>query len=131
MVLIVEDEAVSRQALQQILRLDGLEARAVPSAEDAMELLHESRGEPPEFALVDINLPGMDGVEFARRLHRMHPKVPCVFMTASDEAHLERLRSVGPEATLRKPLDLPRLLDLLHQMPTHARGSGKKPSLAH
>jgi CheY-like chemotaxis protein len=115
MVLIVEDEAISRRALQQLLRMDGMETRAVPSAEEAMAVL--AREAPPNVALVDINLPGMDGVEFANRLHRLHPSVPCVFMTANEDAHNERMRSAAGEMTLRKPLDLSRLLDLLHHLP--------------
>jgi CheY-like chemotaxis protein len=112
MVLIVEDEAVSRRALQHLLRLHGYEARAAGSAEEAMQQVLAT-GKRPDMALVDINLPGMNGVEFVRRLHRMFPSVRCVFMTANDAAHDERLRSAGVEPTLHKPFDVPALLHMM------------------
>ena len=112
MVLIVEDEAISRRALQHLLRLHGYEARAAGSAEEAMQQVLAT-GKQPEMALVDINLPGIDGVEFVRRLHRMFPTVRCVFMTASDTAREERLRAAGVEPTLRKPFDVPSLLHMM------------------
>src|SRR5438105_13834169 len=113
MVLIVEDEAISRRALQHLLRLYGYEARAAGSAEEAMQQVL-ANGKRPDMALVDINLPGMNGVEFARRLHRLFPAVRCIFMTASDDAREERLRSASPEPTLRKPFDVPSLLHMMH-----------------
>src|SRR5690349_1328694 len=117
MVLIVEDEAISRRALQHLLRLHGYEARAAGSAEEAIQQVLAT-GHRPDMALVDINLPGMNGVEFVRRLHRMFPSVRCVFMTANDAAHDERLRSAATaaaaaEPTLHKPFDVPALLDMM------------------
>src|SRR5947208_2850977 len=113
MVLIVEDEAISRRALQHLLRLHGYEARAAGSAEEAIQQVL-SCGRRPDLALVDINLPGMNGVEFVRRLHRLFPSVRCVFMTANNDAREERLQSACAEPTLRKPFDVPALLDMVH-----------------
>jgi CheY-like chemotaxis protein len=119
MILIVEDEIISRRALRQLLRLHGYEAQVAGSAEEAIELI--AAGHLPQLALVDINLPGMSGVEFVHRLHRTAPSVPCVFMTANDQANEERGRAA--ETTLHKPLDVPRLLNVLHEIPrgAHAR----------
>lgn len=111
MVLIVEDEAISRKALQQLLRLHGLEACAAGSGEEAMRIV--AWGGPPTMALVDINLPGMSGVEFVRQLHRRYPNLPCVYMTANDEAMLEQTRTASPEPTFRKPVDVPSLLHMV------------------
>ncbi len=108
MVLIVEDEAVSRKALAHILRLHGHQTRAAESGEQAMAMLHD--GSVPDAAIVDINLPGMSGFEFARRLRREHPLVPCVFVTANDEASIQHLRRGTAQATLQKPFDVPKLL---------------------
>src|SRR4051794_10427278 len=82
MVLIVEDEAISRRALQQLLCLQGFETRAAGSGEEAMQIV--AGGDEPHLALVDVNLPGMSGVEFVRRLRCMKPSVPCVYMTANE-----------------------------------------------
>jgi CheY-like chemotaxis protein len=121
MVLIVEDEAISRRALQHLLRLHGYEARTAGSAEEAMQQVLAT-GHRPEMALVDINLPGMNGVEFVRRLHRMFPSVRCVFMTANDAARDERLGSASAEPTLQKPFDVPDLLRMMHREPVETGG---------
>ena len=111
MVLVVEDEASSRRALQQLLKMHGYETRVAASGEDALQWV-KCEG-PPHFAVVDINLPGMTGVEFVRQLHRSYPSLPCVFMTANDEAHKEQMRAGGPDPTLRKPFELSRLLHMI------------------
>ena len=115
MVLIVEDEAMSRRALQQLLRLNGYATCAAGSAEEAMRLVDQQG--PPTVALVDINLPGMSGVEFVKKVHRRFPNLSCVFMTANDEANEERIRAGHREPTLRKPFDVPTLLTLIDDMP--------------
>ena len=111
MVLVVEDEASSRRALQQLLKMHGYETRMAVSGEDAMQWVQ--REGPPQFAVVDINLPGMTGVEFVRELHRFYPSLPCVFMTANDEAHKEQLLLGGPDPILHKPFELSRLIHLI------------------
>jgi CheY-like chemotaxis protein len=129
MVLIVEDENISRHALERLLQLHGQDARGAATAEEAMRLV--SRGDRPNVALVDINLPGMSGVGFVRRLHRVDPSVPCVFMTASDDARDEQVRSACKEPTLRKPLHVPTLLDLICGRPAAgSRQPGLPPSPA-
>src|SRR2546421_3630835 len=89
MVLIVEDEAISRRALLQLLRLSGYQAEAVGSAEEALRYMSE--GHIPEVALLDIDLPGMSGLDLARLLRRTNPSVVPVFITASDEEKMREL----------------------------------------
>jgi CheY-like chemotaxis protein len=115
MVLIIEDEDISRRALQQLLRLNGYDTCTAGSAEEAMSLVDQQG--PPSVALVDINLPGMSGVEFVQRVHRRFPELSCIFMTANDEANDERIRAGQLEPTLRKPFDMPSLLTMINGMP--------------
>jgi CheY-like chemotaxis protein len=119
MVLVIEDEPVSRRALQMLLRLRGYYVEAVGSAEEALELI-QREGEP-DVAVVDINLPGISGIEFRRRLGRMHPHVPCVFMSANEEVNLDHVRNIYKDPALRKPFELASLLEFL-QTPSHGMG---------
>jgi CheY-like chemotaxis protein len=114
MVLIVEDEAVSRKALAHILRLHGHQARGAESGEEAIAMIHD--GSVPEAAIVDVNLPGMSGFEFARRLRSEYPQVPCVFVTANDEASIHHLRRGQRQATLQKPFDVRKLLSWIDDL---------------
>jgi DNA-binding NtrC family response regulator len=115
MVLIVEDEAISRRALQQLLKLHGLDARAVGSAEEAIDVV--GRSGPPHTALVDIDLPGKSGVDFVREMHRHYPKLRCIYLTANEDAHAERIRSGEADYLMLKPVDLRGLLHLIDDRP--------------
>lgn len=110
-VLIVEDEAVSRRALSALLMLSGHDTRAVPTAEDALELV--ASGNIPEFALVDLDLPGMNGMDLIRRLRRDHPDVVPVLITATSRERIDRLQEEHEVNYMRKPIDLVSLLNLI------------------
>ena len=115
MVLIVEDEKVSRMALAALLRSHGYSAQAVGSAEEALQLLDD--GYLPDVALVDLDLPGMSGEQFLRRLSRETPSVDALLLTAADEDRVDRLSSISkdrPVLHLRKPIDFKQLLSILH-----------------
>ena len=109
MILIVEDDPIARRALQSLLTAQGYASQAVPSAEDALHAL-ESR-EQPALVLIDIDLPGMDGLDLLTRLQHEHPRLNCTLMSANDHA----LSRTGYRAVpfFPKPLDLRRLLAFL------------------
>jgi CheY-like chemotaxis protein len=111
MVLIVEDEKLSRKALAALLLIYGYPVKAVESAEDALQLLDS--GESPEVALVDLDLPGMSGEELLKHLARDYPDVRAVLLTAADSDRLASLGHDGRVMHLRKPVDLDRLLSIL------------------
>lgn len=110
-VLIVEDEAVSRRALSTLLVLSGHDTRAVPTAEDALKIVAD--GDIPEFALIDLDLPGMNGMDLIRRLRRDHPNVIPVLITATSRERIERLKEEHEINYMRKPIDLVTLLNLI------------------
>jgi CheY-like chemotaxis protein len=107
-VLLVEDEAVSRRALQMLLALHGHSVKAVGSAEEGLDAIRE--GSEPNVAVIDVNLPGMSGVEFRRLLRQVWPNIQCIFMSANDEVNLERVGATFHESALRKPFELASLL---------------------
>ena len=113
-VLIVEDERVARRALTALLAASGYEIAAAGSAEEAIRILEESSDHPhPRVALVDLNLPGMNGLDFINRLERMDPAVFPVLMTAAgDEVVGEAVRDRNL-VYLRKPLDVAELLTVI------------------
>lgn len=111
MILIVEDEPLSRRALWSLLSTSGFEAVAVSSAEEAVRLL--DNGQVPEVALVDLNLPGMSGMEFIRRLGRSHPGVRPVLVTAASPENLHAARYPDSVEYMRKPINVRHLLSLL------------------
>jgi DNA-binding NtrC family response regulator len=116
MVLIIEDEKVSRKALAMLLARQGYESEAVESAEEALTVLN--RGSKPDIALIDVDLPGMSGAEFLEKLVERDPGVQPVFITAADEDRLAKLLHHHKIPHLRKPIDFRRLLEFLEQAST-------------
>lgn len=113
---IVEDERVSRRAMSVLLSASGYRTQAFACGEDAIHALSEP-GLAPRFALVDLDLPGMSGLDFIAHLERMAPAVVPILVTASDEDTLaSRLRRHGRSvAYLRKPVNFEVLLQLLSE----------------
>ncbi|KAB7623174.1 phosphate regulon transcriptional regulator PhoB [Alkalilimnicola sp. S0819] len=102
-ILIVEDEAAIRQMVGLALARAGHEGREAASAEAGMAMLEDS---VPDLVLLDWMLPGMSGVDFARRLKR-HPAykdVPLIMLTARGEEE-DRVRGldVGADDFVTKP----------------------------
>jgi signal transduction histidine kinase/CheY-like chemotaxis protein len=98
---IVEDEADARESLRALLQLEG---HTVAAAADGPAALAEVTAFAPQFALLDIGLPGMDGYELARRMRRLAPGVALVAVSGYGQAaDRERARAAGFAAHLIKP----------------------------
>ena len=110
-VLVVEDERISRYALTSLLYASGYQAQPCESAEEALQQV--DAGSDAEFALVDIDLPGMNGLDLIEHLEEMRPGLVTVLMTAAEAERVESFRRQHHVHYLRKPLDFPRLLGLL------------------
>jgi CheY-like chemotaxis protein len=110
-VLIVEDERVSRRALAALMSALGYKTEAAGSAEEALDAIQA--GTHPDIALVDLDLPGMNGLDFIGRLTELDPAVFPVLITAANGDRLSSLLATRGVAYLRKPLDFDRLLSLL------------------
>lgn len=117
-VLIVEDERMSRKALALLLTACGYHTMAVGSAEEAIRLMQGD--DPPDIALVDVDLPGMSGLDLAERLEGVTPAVFTVLITAAEGDRIHTFMREHPVvAHLRKPLDFDCLLELLSE--SHAQ----------
>jgi DNA-binding NtrC family response regulator len=79
-ILIIDDEATIADTLAVIFSSSGYEARAVYSAEQALETLEAWR---PDLAIIDVVLPGMNGIEFAIFLRASYPA--CQFLLFSGQ----------------------------------------------
>jgi len=78
-VLIVDDEAVLRDSLSEWLTGDGY---LVSKAENGMEALKTIETSPPDVAVIDIKMPGMDGVTLLKKIKEKNPEIQVVMMTA-------------------------------------------------
>lgn len=112
-VLIVEDNEIFRRPLQRTLETAGCEVVAVPSGEDALDVLDRSAF---DLLLTDHRLPGMDGVQLITRIKAKHPAMAILVMTANGtiESAVEARRH-GADDYLVKPFEMPDLLRALHR----------------
>src|SRR5437868_1551544 len=81
-VLVIEDDRISRRALAHLLDASGYCTAAVASGEDALRLIRERGGRGPRLALVDLELPGINGLELIERLRKLTPGIIPVMVTA-------------------------------------------------
>ncbi|HET7204361.1 MAG TPA: response regulator [Steroidobacteraceae bacterium] len=113
LVLVVDDDDRSRELMRIVLRHAGYRVLAAPGASAAMALLATER---PAAALVDLLMPGMDGLEFCRWV-RARPELGqmgFVLLTGMDTDETCRdARDAGADAVVTKPFDRIRLLEQL------------------
>ena len=83
-VLIVDDHTVAREGLRAMLETDQ-QVRVVGEAADGQEALERVGQTRPKVVLMDIKMPGLDGLEATRRLKADHPTVGVVMMTSYDD----------------------------------------------
>lgn len=108
--LLAEDDRVVLFTLADGLREAGFE---VIEARDGARALELCKSELPDLALLDIRMPGLDGLELARRL-RAETSTPFLFFTAYDDEDLvRRAVKLGALGYLVKPLDVPRIVPML------------------
>jgi FixJ family two-component response regulator len=101
-IAVVDDDPSVLKALTRILRARGF--NAVPYA-SAQAFLGALPAEPPDCLVVDLQMPGMTGLELLQHLKREGVRIPTVVITAhGDTAVLERCVSVGASSYLQKPL---------------------------
>jgi DNA-binding response OmpR family regulator len=107
-VLIVDDDALLRRSLAFNLEKAGYRVYTAGSAEDA---LAQAQLDPPDLVLLDIGLPGMDGLDALRHLRQQMAEVPVIFLTAR-RRELDQVvgLEMGADDYVTKPFDVDVLL---------------------
>ena len=108
-VLVVEDEASIREMVALNLKMAGWEVVEAPSAERALELMHS--GERCDAALLDIMLPGMDGLSLCETIRRGDSDIGIIIVSAKgQESDKIRGLSIGADDYMTKPFSVSELL---------------------
>jgi CheY-like chemotaxis protein len=102
-ILVVDDEAPVLEVLGEYFTAQGYE---VATASGGLEALTVMTRTPPDLVLLDIRMPGMDGVEVLRRLRHAHKSVPVIMVTANEDVALAReTLKIGAFDYVAKPFD--------------------------
>ena len=130
-ILVVEDNENTRRLLETILRSVGYEVTLAPDAEEGLRRLQE---ETIDLVLLDLFLPGADGIQFLRSRAEMEPdrQPPVIVVSATEDMDTLRpqLRELGAKMALRKPFDVQELLDGVREHATKRTAGAPRPAAA-
>jgi len=109
-IVVVDDEAVARVSLAEILRLEGYEVSTAASGEEALSLLGKSG--PFDLMVLDLKMPGMDGLEVTEAVQGQSPGTVIILLTAFGklETAIQAIRQ-GAHDYLLKPCPIPEILE--------------------
>lgn len=100
-VLLVDDHKIVRQGLRRLLEVDeGIEV--VGEANTGEEALIQARATSPNIVLMDIRIPGMDGIEATQQLKEAHPDVEVIMLTSYAEEYMSEAIKAGALGYLLK-----------------------------
>ncbi|MFX3617584.1 MAG: response regulator [Sporolactobacillus sp.] len=112
-VLVVDDQYGIRLLLNEILKKEGLEALLASTGQQALEFVREKR---PGLALVDMRIPGMNGVDILKKIKEINPEIKVMIMTAyGDDQMIREAKKNGAIAYFSKPFDIEKLLTVIHR----------------
>ncbi|CCH49512.1 response regulator [Pseudodesulfovibrio piezophilus] len=110
-VLLVDDEREFAQTLSERLMMRDMGSAVVYDGESALDLVSEDE---PEVMVLDLKMPGIDGIEVLRRVKREHPEIEVVILTGhGSEKDRDICMELGAFAYLHKPVDIDVLSETL------------------
>ena len=106
LIAIVDDDESVCRALRRLVRSLAMDAETFNSAQGFLDLLDAMPSFQPDCLVLDVQMPGMNGLELKDRLAIVGNTIPVIFITAYDEVGVrEKALTAGALAFLRKPFD--------------------------
>ncbi len=112
-ILIVDDDDQLRISFERLLREEGYTVRTAASGEAGLRMIDDA---VPDLVVLDVRLPGINGLETFERIHRIEPKLPVIIMTAhgTTETAIEATK-MGAFDYVIKPFDIPEMLTVIRK----------------
>lgn len=111
-ILAVDDEKFIRQLLADFLSFQGYAVQTAASGEQALEIIAAMK---PQLVIMDIKMPGLNGLDVLRKIKATHKDVGVIMLSAfGDSATIQAAHRQGADFYLQKPVNLDRLQDMLH-----------------
>ncbi|MFZ2446149.1 MAG: response regulator [Syntrophobacteraceae bacterium] len=112
-VLLVDDEREFVETLSERLQMRDFSSAVVYGGEEALSIVDEDE---PEVMVLDLKMPGIDGLEVLRRVKAKHPNVEVIVLTGHGSEDIERLcLELGACAYLEKPVDIDKLTQAMRE----------------
>ena len=123
-VLLVDDERDYVEALSERLQMRDYSSAVVYGGEEALSIVEEDE---PEVMVLDLKMPGIDGLEVLRQVKEKHPNVEVIVLTGHGSEDIARLcAELGACAYLEKPVDIEKLTQAMQQAHRKIRESKSK-----
>ena len=120
-VLIVDDHGAMRAVLRDVLEEEG--ARVVGETDDGRAAVELTGRLAPQVVIMDLRIPGLNGLDATRRIKQLHPAVQVLILTAYDDPALDReAAAVGAYAFLVKGCQVQLICQVIDQAWAHAGG---------
>lgn len=118
-ILIIDDDDQLRNSFKKLLSEEGYNVDGAASGEAGLNIVKK---EIPDLVILDMRLPGMNGLETFRAIHKIEPKLPVIIMTAygTTETAIEATK-LGAFDYILKPFDIPDMLSLVKQAVSASR----------
>jgi two-component system response regulator ResD len=114
-VLVVDDDDAIRGVVRTVLEAGGFEVVDAASGQAALELLAAVDGRPPDMVVLDLMMPGLDGIEVSRQID--HDRVKVVMLSARDDGESRAAaEAAGCDGYLTKPFSAIDLLDAVEAL---------------
>ncbi len=112
-ILVVDDQSDVREVLREFFTMQGYQVLEAEDGKRALSALNENH---PDAAIVDIQMPVMDGIQFSEAVLKIKSDFPIIMITGFIERYSrDDLLSIGIKDVLHKPIDLVELQSKLQQ----------------
>ena len=106
LIAIVDDDESVCRALKRLVRSLGMEADTFASGQEFMDLIEAMPSHQIDCVVLDVQMPGLNGLDVQQRLQKSGHGLPIIFITAHDEVNVrERALAGGAVAFVRKPFN--------------------------
>lgn len=112
-ILVIDDDDQLRKSFDKLLKEEGYNVVSAASGEEGVDVLADVK---PDLVILDVRLPGMNGLDTFKTIHRIEPKLPAIIMTAfgSTETAIEATK-LGAFDYILKPFEIPDMLGIISQ----------------
>ena len=113
-ILVIDDEPGIRELLDTLLRRKGYDVVLAESGQKGLELFHQER---PDVIVLDLKMPGMDGLTVLQQVRSLDPRKPVIVLTGAGTAEAEQqVRALGVTEYVEKEFSLHLLGDALKRL---------------
>lgn len=124
--MIAEDDDHTREALREVLSMEGFEVLPASDGQQAYDCFREQR---PDFVCLDVMMPGLNGYEVCKRIRRMDEDVPILFLTAkAEEIDAVLGLELGADDYMTKPFGVKEIIARIRAILRRAAAREAKPN---